>query len=123
MVIQGISLDLFPIIMLCLMRSVIVASFTNEFYQVSVERHLLKWIAYKFWLASWYLRWLVLLIVDESTKDAEFKLAQSGDATCNGLDSAEVSLLVATQQPRPNAISSHMHLKQLWKYFTFGAEF
>lgn len=31
-----------------------------------------------------------LFIVDESTKDAEFKLAQSGDATCNGLDSAEV---------------------------------
>lgn len=27
---------------------------------------------------------------DESTKDAEYKLAQSGDATCNGLDSAEV---------------------------------
>lgn len=26
-----------------------------------------------------------------SSKDAEYKLAQSGDATCNGLDSAEVS--------------------------------
>lgn len=26
-----------------------------------------------------------------SPKDAEFKLAQSGDATCNGLESAEVS--------------------------------
>jgi hypothetical protein len=26
-----------------------------------------------------------------STKDAEYKLAQSGDATCNGLESAEVS--------------------------------
>lgn len=26
-------------------------------------------------------------------KDAEYKLAQSGDATCNGLDSAEVSFL------------------------------
>lgn len=25
-----------------------------------------------------------------SSKDAEYKLAQSGDATCNGLDSAEV---------------------------------
>lgn len=24
------------------------------------------------------------------SKDAEYKLAQSGDATCNGLDSAEV---------------------------------
>lgn len=28
--------------------------------------------------------------VDETSKDAEYKLAQSGDATCNGLDSAEV---------------------------------
>lgn len=27
---------------------------------------------------------------DETSKDAEYKLAQSGDATCNGLDSAEV---------------------------------
>lgn len=28
-----------------------------------------------------------------SVKDAEYKLAQSGDATCNGLDSAEVNLV------------------------------
>lgn len=28
-----------------------------------------------------------------SAKDAEYKLAQSGDATCNGLDSAEVNIL------------------------------
>lgn len=27
-----------------------------------------------------------------NVKDAEYKLAQSGDATCNGLDSAEVSV-------------------------------
>lgn len=26
-----------------------------------------------------------------SPKDAEYKLSQSGDATCNGLESAEVS--------------------------------
>lgn len=26
-----------------------------------------------------------------TSKDAEYKLAQSGDATCNGLDSAEVN--------------------------------
>lgn len=32
----------------------------------------------------------IFLNVDETTKDAEYKLAQSGDATCNGLDSAEV---------------------------------
>lgn len=30
------------------------------------------------------------LIADRGSKDAEYKLAQSGDATCNGLDSAEV---------------------------------
>lgn len=30
------------------------------------------------------------MILGETTKDAEYKLAQSGDATCNGLDSAEV---------------------------------
>lgn len=29
---------------------------------------------------------------DETSKDAEYKLAQSGDATCNGLDSAEVHI-------------------------------
>lgn len=32
----------------------------------------------------------MLLRADETSKDAEYKLAQSGDATCNGLDSAEV---------------------------------
>lgn len=29
-------------------------------------------------------------ISDRDLKDSEYKLAQSGDATCNGLDSAEV---------------------------------
>lgn len=28
---------------------------------------------------------------DRESKDSEYKLAQSGDATCNGLDSAEVN--------------------------------
>jgi hypothetical protein len=28
---------------------------------------------------------------EDMPKDAEYKLAQSGDATCNGLESAEVS--------------------------------
>lgn len=32
----------------------------------------------------------MLLFIGGSSKDAEYKLAQSGDATCNGLDSAEV---------------------------------
>lgn len=32
-----------------------------------------------------------IIITGGSSKDAEYKLAQSGDATCNGLDSAEVS--------------------------------
>jgi hypothetical protein len=31
------------------------------------------------------------IITGGSQKDAEYKLAQSGDATCNGLESAEVS--------------------------------
>jgi len=31
------------------------------------------------------------LAVGGLAKDAEYKLAQSGDATCNGLESAEVS--------------------------------
>lgn len=30
---------------------------------------------------------------DRELKDSEYKLAQSGDATCNGLDSAEVILI------------------------------
>lgn len=34
---------------------------------------------------------LHILDVGGSPKDAEYKLAQSGDATCNGLESAEVS--------------------------------
>lgn len=29
--------------------------------------------------------------IDGLAKDAEYMLAQSGDATCNGLDSADVS--------------------------------
>lgn len=36
------------------------------------------------------------MILGETTKDAEYKLAQSGDATCNGLDSAEVRTTTAT---------------------------
>lgn len=32
-------------------------------------------------------------IADRDLKDSEYKLAQSGDATCNGLDSAEVNFL------------------------------
>lgn len=39
----------------------------------------------------------IIFIADESSKDAEYKLAQSGDATCNGLDSAEVLLLFSSQ--------------------------
>lgn len=35
-----------------------------------------------------------IIAVDETTKDAEYKLAQSGDATCNGLDSAEVVIFI-----------------------------
>jgi len=35
-----------------------------------------------------------------SSKDAEYKLAQSGDATCNGLDSAEVSIETVAQRPQ-----------------------
>lgn len=34
---------------------------------------------------------LLCVHVGGSPKDAEYKLAQSGDATCNGLESAEVS--------------------------------
>lgn len=33
---------------------------------------------------------LKLLFTGGNSKDSEYKLAQSGDATCNGLDSAEV---------------------------------
>lgn len=33
-------------------------------------------------------------MADDMSKDAEYKLAQSGDATCNGLDSAEVCFLL-----------------------------
>lgn len=33
----------------------------------------------------------MMMHVGGSVKDAEYKLAQSGDATCNGLESAEVS--------------------------------
>ncbi|XP_055847467.1 uncharacterized protein LOC129913071 isoform X2 [Episyrphus balteatus] len=37
-----------------------------------------------------------------SSKDAEYKLAQSGDATCNGLDSAEVgSRIMSLRKPPP----------------------
>lgn len=36
------------------------------------------------------------MILGETTKDAEYKLAQSGDATCNGLDSAEVRTTITT---------------------------
>lgn len=36
------------------------------------------------------IQYFVCFISDETSKDAEYKLAQSGDATCNGLDSAEV---------------------------------
>lgn len=36
------------------------------------------------------------MILGETTKDAEYKLAQSGDATCNGLDSAEVRTTTTT---------------------------
>lgn len=36
------------------------------------------------------------MILGETTKDAEYKLAQSGDATCNGLDSAEVQTTTIT---------------------------
>lgn len=35
-----------------------------------------------------------------SVKDAEYKLAQSGDATCNGLDSAEVRIYIKTLYSR-----------------------
>lgn len=43
---------------------------------------------------KYFMRFCVAFIskADSSLKDAEFKLAQSGDATCNGLDSAEVKL-------------------------------
>lgn len=36
-----------------------------------------------------------------SSKDAEYKLAQSGDATCNGLDSAEVRDPSTSTSPTP----------------------
>lgn len=36
-----------------------------------------------------------------SSKDAEYKLAQSGDATCNGLDSAEVRDPSPSTSPTP----------------------
>ncbi|XP_037029362.1 uncharacterized protein LOC119069418 isoform X3 [Bradysia coprophila] len=38
-----------------------------------------------------------------SSKDAEYKLAQSGDATCNGLDSAEVGSRIMTLRKAPPA--------------------
>lgn len=41
-----------------------------------------------------------------SSKDAEYKLAQSGDATCNGLDSAEVSINAEAQRFSPPLILS-----------------
>ncbi|XP_031633309.1 uncharacterized protein LOC116347051 isoform X3 [Contarinia nasturtii] len=43
-----------------------------------------------------------ILSSDESTKDAEYKLAQSGDATCNGLDSAEVGSRIMTLRRSPS---------------------
>lgn len=36
-----------------------------------------------------------------NSKDAEYKLAQSGDATCNGLDSAEVGSRIMTLRKAP----------------------
>lgn len=57
-----------------------------------------------------------------SSKDAEYKLAQSGDATCNGLDSAEVSIFQAPIQHGPGApflslpvFTCHFHLTALRK--------
>ncbi|KAL7727398.1 hypothetical protein ACLKA6_003056 [Drosophila palustris] len=38
-----------------------------------------------------------------SSKDAEYKLAQSGDATCNGLDSAEVGSRIMSLRKPPTA--------------------
>lgn len=38
-----------------------------------------------------------------SSKEAEYKLAQSGDATCNGLDSAEVGSRIMTLRKAPAA--------------------
>lgn len=35
-------------------------------------------------------------VYEKISKDAEYKLAQSGDATCNGLDSAEVGSRIMT---------------------------
>ncbi|XP_055321818.1 uncharacterized protein LOC129577954 isoform X3 [Sitodiplosis mosellana] len=42
-----------------------------------------------------------ILSNDDTSKDAEYKLAQSGDATCNGLDSAEVGSRIMTLRRSP----------------------
>lgn len=44
-----------------------------------------------FFLFSTSFTTILKCCTDDLPKDAEYKLAQSGDATCNGLESAEVS--------------------------------
>lgn len=44
-----------------------------------------------FFFSPLFLQSTLQCCTDDLPKDAEYKLAQSGDATCNGLESAEVS--------------------------------
>lgn len=84
MVTQDIWLVWYHIIMPFRMKNDIGALCTRKSYQVVSALTLIK----KF--AEIINPNMVLSIPDETSKDAEYKLAQSGDATCNGLDSAEV---------------------------------